>query len=65
MEPKDNKAKQTLLYNEKKKISMHKKIDLRTVVLIDSNSTLNLFCNPYLVEDKKVKIPLRIQINVR
>ena len=43
---------------------MHKKLELRTVVLLDNKSTMDLFCDPDLVEDiKKVKGPLRIQSN--
>ena len=43
---------------------MHKKLELRTVVLLDNKSTMDLFCDQDLVEDiKKVKGPLRIQSN--
>ena len=63
MEPKYNTVEQTLLYNDKNKIFI-KKIDLRTVVLLDNESTMDLFYNPDLVEDmKKVKKPLMIQSN--
>ena len=34
---------------------MHNKIDLSTVVLHDDESTMDLFCNPYLVEYIKSK----------
>ena len=43
---------------------MHRKIDLRTVVLLENESTMDLFYNPDLVKDiKKVKGPLRIHSN--
>ena len=51
MEPKDNTSKYTLLYNDRKKISIHRKLYMKTVVLIDNESTMEPFCNPYLVED--------------
>ena len=53
MEPKDNTAQQTLLYSNRKKISIHKKLDLRKVFLLDNKSTMDLFFNTYLVEDIK------------
>ena len=43
LEPKDNTAKHTILYNDRNKRSIHKKIDLRTVVLLDNDSTMDLF----------------------
>ena len=46
-------AKKNILYNNIKKRSIHKKIYLRTVVLLDNDSTIDLFCNPELVEDIK------------
>ena len=61
LEPKDNTPKQNLLYNDRKKISIHKKLDLRTVVLLDNESNMDLLYNLDLVEDiKKVKKPLII-----
>ena len=42
MEPKDNISKHTLLYKNRRKRSIHKKIDLRTVVLLDKESTMDL-----------------------
>ena len=64
MKPKYNTAKQNLLYNYRKKRSIHKKLDLRTVVLLYNESTMDLFCNPDLVENiKDVKRPLRIHSN--
>ena len=48
----------------KNKRFIQKNLDLRTVVLLDNDSTMNLFCNPDLVEDiKKVKRPFSIQSN--
>ena len=36
------------------------------MVLLDNKSTMDLLCNPNLVEDiKRVKLPLRIQSNNR
>ena len=64
MEPKDNISKQTFLYYNIKKRSIHKRLDLRIVVLLDNKSTMNLFCNLNLVEDiKKVKGALSIHSN--
>ena len=61
IQPKDNTYEHTLLYNDRKKRSIHKNLDLRTVVLLDNESTMDLFYNTDLVEDiKKVKRPLRI-----
>ena len=65
LEPKDNTVEQTILYNNRKKRSIYNKLYLRAVALLDNKSTMDLLYNPDLVEDKKVKIPLRIQINVR
>ena len=46
--------------------AMHNKVDQRTVVLLYSEYTMDLFCNPDLVEYiQKVKEPLRIQYNGR
>ena len=50
LEPKDNTYKQTILYNDRKNISMHKKLDMRILVLLDNGSTMDLFCKPDLVE---------------
>ena len=64
MEPKDNITEHNLVYNYRKKISIQKNPDLRTVVLLKNESTMYLFWNPDLVEDiKKVKITLRIHSN--
>ena len=51
IEPREEIVEQTLLYNDKKKRSMHKNIDLSIVVLLDNESTMDLFCDPDLVED--------------
>ena len=64
LEPKDNMSKHNLLYSEKNKRYIHKKLDLRTVVLIDNESTLDLFCNQDSVKNiKNIKGPLRIHSN--
>ena len=43
---------------------MPKKLYLSTVVLLDNNYTMDLFCNPDLVEfNRKSKKPLMIQSN--
>ena len=43
---------------------MYKNIDLSKLVLIDNESTMDIFCNLYLVEDmQKVNKPLMVQIN--
>ena len=66
MEPREETAEQALIYNDKKKRAIHKKLYIRTVVLLDNKSTMDLFCNPDLVEYiQKVKEPLRIQYNGR
>ena len=44
---------QTLIYNDKNMKAMHKKVYQRTVVLLYSEYTMDLFCNPDLVEDIK------------
>ena len=43
MEPKDNITEQNLVYNYRKKISIQKNPDLRTVVLLKNESTMYLF----------------------
>ena len=64
MELKENTADDTLLYNDINKRSIHNKLYLRTVVLLDNYSTMDLLCNPYLFENiKKAKGPLRIKLN--
>ena len=64
IDPREETAEQTLLYNDNKKRAMYNKIDLRTVVLLENEYTMDLFCNPHLVEDiNKVKKHLTIQIN--
>ena len=64
LEPKDDTSKQNLLYIDRKKRYMHKNLDLRTVVLLENESTMDIFCNPELAEDiKKVKRLFRLQSN--
>ena len=64
LKSKENTSKPTLLYNDRKKRSIQKKLYLRAVVFLDNKSTMDLFYNPYLVEDiKKVRVTLRIQSN--
>ena len=66
LKSKENTSKPTLLYNDRKKRSIQKKLYLRAVVFLDNKSTMDLFCDPDLVEYiKKVKGPLRIQSNGR
>ena len=64
MEPKDTTDEHNILYNNRKKRSIQKKLDVRTVVLINNEYTMDLLCNPDLVEDiKKVNDTLRIHSN--
>ena len=66
LEPIEETSKHTILYNYKNKRAMYKKLDTRTVALLDNNSTMDLLYKPYLVEDiQKVNKPLTIQSNVR
>ena len=53
-EPKYNTTEHNLLYNYRKKISIQGNLDLRKVVLLENESTMDLFCNPDLVEDIKM-----------
>ena len=50
MEPREETSKHTILYNDKNKRAMYKKLDLRTMVLLENESTMDLLCNPELVE---------------
>ena len=40
LEPREETSKHTLLYNDKRKRDMQKKLDLRTMVLLDNESTM-------------------------
>ena len=46
LEPREETSKYTLLYNDKNNRAMYKKLDLRNMVLLDNESTVDLLCNP-------------------